>query len=131
MIYLLEPVWRNWIRAAGVVGELLPKQVQGIPLQQSDIPAEKVLQGRFELPDFCKAAYGFRFVSDRGRAALEELAPGCVAFFPLNLKVPPRMRPAKAYFFFDVLPRAQLIDWDQARRHGASCLRPMVGKAAR
>ena len=24
------------------------------------------------------------------------------------------MRPANAYFFFDVLPRAQLIDWDQS-----------------
>ena len=23
---------------------------------------------------------------DRGRAALEELAPGCVAFFPLNMR---------------------------------------------
>src|SRR5262249_51194641 len=59
------------------------------------------------------AGDAFRFVSDRGRAAIEELTPGCVAFFPLNLKIPERIRAAEAYFFFDVLPRAQLIDWDR------------------
>jgi hypothetical protein len=112
MVYLLELTPRKWIRSAGVLGELLQKQIDGIALQQSDIPAEKALDGRFELPDFCGAGDGFRFVSDRGKAALEELAPGCVAFFPLNLKVPARMRPAHSYFFFDVLTRAQLIDWD-------------------
>jgi hypothetical protein len=52
--------------------------------------------------------------SSVGRAALEELAPGCVAFLPLQLKVPARMRTADAYFFPDVLPRAQLIDWDRS-----------------
>jgi hypothetical protein len=30
------------------------------------------------------------------------------------LKIPERIRAAAAYFFFDVLPRAQLIDWDQS-----------------
>jgi hypothetical protein len=112
MVYLLEPIRRDWVRSAGLVGELLQKQIDGIPLQQGDIPAEKTLNGRFEMPDIGSAGDGFRFVSDRGRAVLEELAPGCVAFFPLKLTVPARMRPAAAYFFFDVLPRAQLIDWD-------------------
>jgi hypothetical protein len=48
MIYLLEPVRRRWLRSAGALGELWTKQVQGIPLQQSDIPAEKALEGSFE-----------------------------------------------------------------------------------
>ena len=43
---------------------------------------------------------------------MEELVPGCVAFFPLNMKAPKHMLTADAYFFYDVLPRAQLIDWD-------------------
>jgi len=112
MVYLLEPTPRRWTRTAGVLGDLLRKQVDGVPLQQSDIPPEKPLDGRFELPDIGSPSYGFHFVSDRGRAVLEEVVPGCVAFFPMHLKVPSRMRPANAYFFFDVLPRAQLIDWD-------------------
>jgi hypothetical protein len=115
MVYLLEAVERDWNPGAGVLGELLTKQVQGVALQQSDIPAEMALGGRFELPDICDPADGgFRFVSGRGRAVLEELVPSCVAFFPLNLKVPSRMRPAKAYFFFEVLSRAQLIDWEKS-----------------
>jgi hypothetical protein len=88
------------------------KQVKGIPLQQSDLPTRTVLKARFELPDICQPSEGFLFVSDRGRAALEELAPGCVAFFELNLKAPAHMLTAKAYYLIDVLPRAQLIDWD-------------------
>jgi hypothetical protein len=113
MVYLLEAKKYTWGKVPLVSRELVDKQVQGIPLQQSDIPAESVLKGRFSLPDICKPTSGFVFVSDRGRAALEELAPGCVAFFPLNMKAPEHMLTANAYFFYDVLPRAQLIDWDQ------------------
>jgi hypothetical protein len=84
MVYLFEPTPRAWKRAAGVLGDLLDKQIEGVPLQQSDVPAEKALDSHFKLSDFNSAANGFRFVSDHGRTALEELAPGCVAFFPLN-----------------------------------------------
>ena len=112
MVYLLEPKLYKWIKVPNVSSELARKQVAGLALQQSDIPADSVLKARFELPDICSPTRGFRFVSDRGQAALEELAPGCVAFFPLNLKAPEHMLTAKAYCFIDVLPRAQLIDWD-------------------
>ena len=114
MVYLLELTRREWVQSAGLLGELLKKQVKGIALQQSDIPLEKALDGRFELPDICQAGDGFMFVSDRGRAALEDVATGCFAFFPFKLEVQARMRPAAAYFFPDVLPRAQLIDWDRS-----------------
>ena len=114
MVYLFEPTPRAWKRTAGVLGDLLTKQIEGSPLHPSDIPAAKRLDSHFKLSDINGAGDGFRFVSDRGRAALEELAPGCVAFFPLNLKIPERIRAAATYFFFDVLPRAQMIDWDQS-----------------
>ena len=112
MVYFLEPKQYNWIRAAGAHEELLQKQIDGVPLRQSDIPVETVLKGRLALPDICKAGDAFRFVSDRAKAAFEELVPGCVAFFPLNLKAPEFMLTSRAFFFIDVLPRAQLIDWD-------------------
>jgi hypothetical protein len=112
MVYLLEPKLYKWIKFPRVPLELVDKQVKGITLQQGDIPAETVLKAQFELPDICRPSEGFLFVSDRGRAALEELAPGCVAFFPLHLKAPEHMLTAKAYFFIDVLARAQLIEWD-------------------
>lgn len=114
MVYLLEAKKYTWGKVPLVSRELVDKRVQGIPLQQSDIPTGSVLKGRFALPDICSPTSGFVFVSDRGRAALEELAPGCVAFFPLNMKAPEHMLTAEAYFFYDVLPRAQLIDWDRS-----------------
>jgi len=112
MVYLLEPKRYKWIQGPSVSQELSRKQVQGIALQQSDLPSESVLKAKFALPDICSPAEGFRLVSDRGRAVLQEVAPGCVAFFPLNLRAPAHMLTSKAYFFIDVLPRAQLIDWD-------------------
>ena len=112
MVYLLEPKRYTWGKVPYASQELVDKQVQGVPLQQSDIPAESELKGRFALPDICRPTSGFVLVSDRGRAVLEELAPGCVVFFLLNMRAPKHMLTANAYFFYDVLPRAQLIDWD-------------------
>jgi hypothetical protein len=114
MVYVLDTPLYEWDRVPRVSHELVEKQIQGLPLQSSDIPAEPQLAGPFDVPDICIPTDGFLFVSDRGRAALEELAPGCVAFFPIDLKAPERMRPAKAYFFIEVLPRAQCIDWDRS-----------------
>ncbi|WP_291716136.1 DUF1629 domain-containing protein [Bradyrhizobium sp.] len=114
MVYLLEPKHYNWIQGPGIPSELLRKQVNGIALEQSDVPAETVVRGRVALPDTGHANDGCLFVSDHGRTALEELAPGCVAFFPLNIKAPEKMLAGRGFFLFDVLPRAQLIDWDRS-----------------
>jgi hypothetical protein len=104
----------EWDRVPVFPHELVEKQVQGVPLQQSDIPQEPRLAGPFKVPDLCIPTIGFVFASDRGRAALEELAPGCVAYFSLNLQVPESMQPAKAYWFIEVTARAQHIDWDRS-----------------
>jgi hypothetical protein len=114
MVYLLETPLYRWDRVPPPGHKLVRKQIEGVPLQQCDIPVDPRLAGRFDVPDICIPTEGFVFVSDRGRAALEEFAPGSIAFFPINLKAPENMRPAKAYFFIDVLPRAQCIDWDRS-----------------
>ena len=49
MVYLLEPKRYTWGKVPYLPQELLDKQVQGVPLQQSDIPAESELKGRFAL----------------------------------------------------------------------------------
>ncbi|CCD92737.1 hypothetical protein BRAO375_2210025 [Bradyrhizobium sp. ORS 375] len=112
MVYLLEPRRYKWIQAAYVPDGLMQKQLDGIALQQSDIPLETPLKGSVPIPDICSGAQGFLFVSDRGREVLEDLVPGHIAFFPLTLKAPSRIMTAKAYYFIDVLTRAQLVDWD-------------------
>lgn len=114
MVYLLDTPLYDWDKVPPPGHELVRKQREGVPLQQSDMPVDPSLSGRFDLPDICIPTKGFVFVSDRGRAGLEELAPGAVAFFPIKLRVPEHMRPARAYFFIDVLPRATCIDWDRS-----------------
>ncbi|MGJ4931621.1 hypothetical protein ACQR1I_32130 [Bradyrhizobium sp. HKCCYLS2038] len=114
MAYLLEPNQYKWIQAAGAHPELLRKQINGVPLQQVDIPTETVLKGRLKLPDICSAGDAFRFVSDQGKVVLEELVPGCVSFFPLAIKATDLLLAGRRFFFIDVLPRGQLIDWDRS-----------------
>jgi hypothetical protein len=124
MVYLLDTTKREWGRVPAPSHELVAKQVQGVPLQQSDVPAQERVRGAFDLPDICRPTHGYLFVSDRGRAALEELTPNCVAFFPFKLDAPENMHPAKAYFFIDVLTRAQCIDWDRSETQRRVVLGP-------
>jgi len=114
MVYLLEPKPYKWIRTPGVPTEVVRKLAQGIPLEQPDIPTEMLVKGRLALPDICHANDGCLIVSDRFRAVFEELVPDLVTFFLLGLKGPENMLAGRNFFLFDVLPRAQLIDWDQS-----------------
>ena len=59
MLYVLEPKKCTWGKVPLAPRELVDKQVRGIPLQQSDIPPESVLKGRFALPDICRPTSGF------------------------------------------------------------------------
>jgi hypothetical protein len=94
--------------------EAWTKQIKGIPLQLGDIPLEPQLAGPFKMPDVGKPSEAFFFASDRGRAGLEELAPGCFAFFPVSLQAPESMQLEKRYWFVEVTARAQSIDWDRS-----------------
>jgi hypothetical protein len=94
--------------------EAYAKQGKGIPLQQSDIPVEARLAGPFKMPDVGVPTEGFFFASDRGRAGIEELAPGCCAFFAVKLQAPESMQLEKRYWFVEVTARAQSIDWDRS-----------------
>jgi hypothetical protein len=51
MVYLLETTLLDWDEVPYVSKEFVSKQIQGIALQQSDIPPEPRLRGAFELPD--------------------------------------------------------------------------------
>ncbi|UGY16547.1 imm11 family protein [Bradyrhizobium septentrionale] len=130
MVYLLEPKPYTWIRSPGLPSELLDKQVHGVTLAHEDVPAETTVKGRVALPDICHANDGLLFVSERARAALEELVPGRVAFFPLNLKASENLLVGRGFFLFDVLPRAQLIDWDLSLT-APRIVRPADGRESR
>jgi hypothetical protein len=114
MIYLLETERYTWVRSPGIPREVVQKYVSGAALQQADIPIETIANGRVELPDICHANDGCFIVSGYFRAALEEFVPGLITFFRLHLVGSEKMLAGREFFLFDVLPRAQMIDWDRS-----------------
>jgi hypothetical protein len=114
MVYVLDMLPLEWDQIAVPSQNLMQKLVDGVPLHQNDIPVGPQLIGRFKVPDISIPTRYFIFVSNHGREILEELAPGCIAYFPMDLRVPASMQPAKAYWFIEVVSRAQLIDWDRS-----------------
>ncbi len=115
MVYVMYYSPYEWDRVSGPSLELAKKLLHGVPLQQSDIPQESRFTGRFKMPDISVPTGDFFCVSDVGRAALEELAPGCSAYFALNMQLPAKMKPAKAYWYVEVIARARCIDWDRSQ----------------
>ncbi|MCC8431897.1 hypothetical protein LJ725_23225 [Reyranella aquatilis] len=114
MVYVLDMSPLEWDRITVPPDSAWQKLVDGVPLQQNDIPVEPRFIGRFKVPDISIPTQYFIFVSSHGREILDELAPGCLAYFPMELRVPASMQPAKNYWFVEVLSRAQLIDWDRS-----------------
>lgn len=114
MVYVLDMSPLEWDRIAVPSQNLWQKLVDGVPLQQSDIPVRPQLIGRFKAPDIGVPTQCFIFVSNYGREALEALAPDCIAYFPMDLRMPASIQSAKDYWFIEVVSRAQLIDWDRS-----------------
>lgn len=114
MVYVLDMSPLEWDRIAVPSHKLWQKIVDGVPLQQGDIPVEPQLIGSFKMPDINIPTQCFIFASEHGRQVLIELAPSCIAYFPMDIRVPTSMQPAKNYWFVEVISRAQLIDWDRS-----------------
>jgi hypothetical protein len=61
------------------------------------------------------------YVSSRFRAVLDEYARGAVEYIEVVFNISANKEPANAYYFINVLGRAQLIDWEltpKRRRRG-------------
>jgi hypothetical protein len=74
-----------------------------------------VIDANQELPDMFHTTRGFIVFSERARALMEERAPGQVEFIPVTFHAVPklvdRLNLASAYYFINVLGRAQRLLW--------------------
>jgi len=66
------------------------------------------------MPDFFALSESCFCVSHDARAILDSLAPDAVEYIEVPVETPPRMQRTSAYYYINVLPQAQLLDWDKA-----------------
>jgi hypothetical protein len=124
MAYLLEPVncpydpEEPMPTPLGFVAEWrFFKGSDGLKRDLKPVPPDLVRQtvdvgGNRPMPDFFFLQANHYYVSSRFRAVLEKYASGAVEYIDLPFNIPANKDPADAYYFINVLGRAQLIDWE-------------------
>jgi hypothetical protein len=86
------------------------------PIPASYFPESLTFDGASApLPDMFHTARGFIVFSERARMVMEEWAPGQVEFIPVAChaepKIAARLQFDNAYYFINVLGRAQRLQW--------------------
>jgi hypothetical protein len=76
------------------------------------------------MPDFYQLRNCEYIVSSFAREILEAYAPGCIEYIEVKVDTPSDFIRAPAYYYINVLPRAQLVDWT----HFVSSVPPIRGK---
>src|ERR1700739_2016465 len=76
---------------------------------------------RDALPDMFHTSRNIIVFSERARVVMEDWTPGRVEFIPVACQAEPRMPPrlnfASAYYFINVLGRAQRLQWFEVPTH--------------
>ncbi len=122
MVYLLDPV--DWdgtsFLLAGYHGNSAKaplyhrEQADPCAFVSKSLTIADAMQ---QLPDIFHTSRGTIVFSERARAVIEELAPGQVEFIPVTINAAPelaeRLNLASAYYFINVLGRAQRLQWPE------------------
>jgi len=119
MTYMLDPIHVNGTvfdldRTSGmVVGAM---RFGSKPIPASYFPKTLIFNAASaRLPDMFHKSRGFIVVSERARAVLEHWAPGQVEFIPVAHQAKPKVASTlkfdSAYYFINVLGRAQRLLW--------------------
>ncbi len=122
MVYLLDPV--DWdgtsFLLAGYHGNSAkaPYIIENKPIPAHLFPKSLTIADAMQqLPDIFHTSRGTIVFSERARAVIEELAPGQVEFIPVTINAAPelaeRLNLASAYYFINVLGRAQRLQWPE------------------
>ena len=122
MAYLFDPTYWNGtiFRLDGdaweMTGEWLEHLQQNKPIPASCFPKTLLFDGASAaLPDMFHTERDIIVFSERARAVMEHWAPGQVEFIPVAVQAPPgiadRLEFAGAYYFINVLGRAQRLQW--------------------
>jgi hypothetical protein len=121
MVYKLDPIHFN-----GTIFDLddASKMVRGstqfirqnLPIPASYFPKSLTFEAASaKLPDMFHLSRGIFIFSERARVVMEHWTPGQVEFIPVAFHAEPRIAAtlnfASAYYFINVLGRAQRLQW--------------------
>jgi hypothetical protein len=67
------------------------------------------------MPDFYLLRNNTFIVSSAAREVLDAIVPGAIEYIEVKIDIPPNLTRALAYYFINVLPHAQLIDWARVK----------------
>jgi hypothetical protein len=120
MVYLLDPAY--WDGTSFLLAEYhgnsakAPYLIENKPIPAHLFSKSLTVAGAMQrLPDIFHTSRGTIVFSERARAVVEELAPGQVEFVPVTINAAPeladRLNLANAYYFINVLGRAQRLQW--------------------
>jgi hypothetical protein len=126
MVYKFDPTYWNgtifhldeetWKMSSG----WMEFERRNQPIPASYFPKSLTFDGAGDaLPEMFHTARGLIMFSERARVVMEEWAPGQVEFIPVACHAEPRIAArlnfASAYYFINVLGRAQRLQWLEIR----------------
>lgn len=127
MVYKFDPIYfdgtifslERWDMARGWMVEY---QARNLPIPASYFPKSLAFdEASAELPDIFHTARDLIVFSERARLVVEHWAPGQLEFIPVALHASPklaaRLNFASAYYFINVLGRAQRLLWREMPAH--------------
>jgi hypothetical protein len=121
MVYKFDPMyWNGTIFSLDETWEMgsgwMEYEGKNQPIPASYFPKSLTFDGaRGTLPDIFHTARDIIVFSERARAVMEDWAPGQVEFIPVAChaepKIAARLQFDNAYYFINVLGRAQRLQW--------------------
>ena len=115
MVYVFEPEtnveWEFLFQSPYGAAVVWGSEIRKIPLPPPGPIQLQVRDGSAPLPDLFEPRAHFNIASERFKAVIEANAPGCAIFYPADVEAPPKLRPAPRYYYFQVIGRAQRVDW--------------------
>ena len=122
MVYKFDPIYFNGTifhldeETWEMSGDWMDYEGDNLPIPASCFPQTLTFdEARGALPDMFHTARGIFMFSERARRFMEQRAPGEVEFIPVDVDAPPkiaaRLEFADAYYFGNILGRAQRLLW--------------------
>jgi hypothetical protein len=129
MVYKFDPIYFNGTifrldeETWEMSGDWMDYEIRNEPIPASCFPQALTFdEANGALPDMFHTARDILMFSERARQFMEQRAPGQIEYIPVDVdaspKVAARLEFADAYYFINVLGRAQRLQWlEMPTRH--------------
>jgi hypothetical protein len=127
MVYKFDPIYFNGTtfrvdRTSRMVGDWMEFEIHNRPIPASCFPKSLVFdKASAALPDLFHTTRDIIVFSERARVVMEHWAPDQIEFIPVACRAEPKIAATldfgSAYYFINVLGRAQRLQWLEMPTH--------------